>query len=91
MASHKLFLEMDLRECEVTTKDVVFLVYLRAKKFGELRLSRGAVVWRGRHDQVGRKLSWKRFNEVMEESAGRSERRKPGTRVSVSRKSRKSK
>lgn len=88
MASHKLFVEMDLRECEVTTKDVVFLVYRRGKKFGELRLSRGAVVWRGRSDQVGRKMSWKRFSQVMEESAGRSERRKPGTRVSVSRKKR---
>jgi len=89
MASHKLFIGMDLRDCEVTTKDVVFFVYFKKQKFGELRLSRGAVVWRGRSDQLGRKMSWKRFNQVMEDSARRQERRKPGTRLSASKKSRK--
>ncbi|HUR27534.1 MAG TPA: hypothetical protein VM509_05060 [Planctomycetota bacterium] len=88
MASHKLFIEMDIRECEVTSKDVIFLVYRKKGKFGELRLSRGAVVWRGRRDQIGRKLSWNRFDKLMEDSARRSERRQPGTRLSISKRSR---
>ena len=85
MASHELFVEMDLRECEVSTKDVVFLVYRKGKKVGELRLSRGAVVWRGRRDQVGRKLGWNWFDKLMERSAGRAVRSPGRVRPTVSR------
>jgi hypothetical protein len=83
--AHKVFVDLDVNAVEVKAKDVVFKVYKRKKKFGELRVSRGAVVWRGRSDQWGRKLSWRRFDELMQSTARRAERRPPGARVSVPR------
>ena len=83
--AHKLFVDLDVSAVEVIKKDVVFKVYRRRRKFGELRVSRGAVVWRGRNDQLGRKLSWRRFDALMESLARRDERRRPGTRLTVPR------
>lgn len=83
--THKLFIDLDVLDLEVGPKDVVFKVYRGKKKFGELRVSRGAVVWRGRKDQLGRKLSWRRFDQLMESTGRRAERRPPGTRLSVPR------
>jgi hypothetical protein len=81
--AHKMFVDVELQAVEVKKKDVVFKVYRRRHKFGELRISHGAVVWRGRGDQYGRKLSWDRFDELMQSSARRAERRAPGERLSV--------
>ena len=81
--AHKLFVDLEVSAVEVKMKDVVFKVYRRKKKFGELRISRGAVVWRGRSDQLGRKLSWRRFDRLMQTVASRGERRAPGTPLSV--------
>lgn len=74
---------------KVGKKDVVFKVYEGGRKFGELRLSQGAVVWRGRGDQIGRKLRWSRFDELMQSTARRAERRPPGARVTVRKRERK--
>jgi hypothetical protein len=45
---HGVFLELDLQEHRVTVKDVVFFAYRgrsnKKVKFGELRVSQGAVV-----------------------------------------------
>lgn len=81
--SHKVFVDLEVAAVEVKMKDVVFKVYRRKRKFGELRVSRGAIVWRGRNDQLGRKMTWRRFNDLMETTAGRAERRAPGSRLSV--------
>ena len=80
MAKHKLFVDLDVHDIEIKSKDVVFKVYQDGEKFGELRLSRGAVVWRGRSDKMGRKMGWTRFNRLMQE-ARRAETRPPGTRT----------
>ena len=85
MAKHKLFLDFDVQAQEVRTKDVVFKIYQEGEKFGELRVSQGAVVWRGRKDKDGRKLGWRRFDRLMQEHARHAERRSPGTRTSVAR------
>jgi hypothetical protein len=39
----------------------------RSAKFGEFRVSQGAVVWRGRRDKKGRKLNWLQFERLMQE------------------------
>jgi hypothetical protein len=83
--AHKVFVDLEVAAVEVKMKDVVFKVYRRRHKFGELRVSRGAVVWRGRDDQLGRKMSWRRFDALMQSYAGRAERRAPGTPLSVPR------
>ena len=61
----------------------MFKVYRDGRTFGELRLSRGAVVWRGRKDTFGRKMRWVRFDTLMQQEARLAERRRPGTRTGV--------
>jgi hypothetical protein len=89
---HGVFLDLDLREHRVATKDVVFFVYrgrsATKAKFGEMRVSQGAVVWRGRRDQIGRKLGWTALSRLFEEHGIRQEVRKPNARKSVSRRAR---
>ncbi len=84
---HGVFMSSTLEDIQVKHKDVVFFVYRRIgrriSKFGELRVSQGAVVWRGRRDQKGRKLNWGQFERLMQERGLRSERRRRADRVSV--------
>jgi hypothetical protein len=83
MPRHELYFDVDLRDVEVKSKDVVFMVYQDGEKFGELRLSRGAIVWRGRLDKLGRKLGWVKFDRIMQEQSRLAERRMPGTRTAI--------
>lgn len=83
--AHQLFIDIELNDVEIKAKDVVFKVYSGSEKFGELRVSQGAVVWRGRRDKQGRKLTWQRFDRLMEDAATRAETRSPGTRLTVPR------
>ena len=85
MGNHQLFVSLEVPHMEVKTKDVTFYVYEDGEKFGELRLSRGAVVWRGRNDKDGRKMRWRKFDRLMQERARRAERRPAGVRLSVPR------
>ncbi len=81
MAQHELFIELDVQDMAVRSKDVVFKVYRNGDKFGELRVSQGAVVWWGRSDKIGRKLGWAKFAEFMEAEGRRAERRPPAPRT----------
>jgi hypothetical protein len=85
---HKVFVDLELSDVSVAAKDFVFKVYRGRrgkKKFGELRISQGAVVWRGHNDKDGRKLNWLRFDALMQMVGTRAERRPPGVRLSVPR------
>ena len=84
----KLFIDHDVRGMRIKSKDVVFKVYRDGRKFGELRLSQGAVVWRGRKDKIGRKMRWVKFDTLMHEEARLAELRRPGTRTGVRRQKR---
>ena len=86
--AYKLFIDHDVRGMQIGKKDVVFKVYSDGRKFGELRLSKGAVVWRGRKDKIGRKMRWVKFDRLMQEEARLAERRRPGTRTGVSKRKR---
>jgi len=81
--AHQLFLSLDVRDSPVGPQDVVFLIYKDDEKFGELRVSQGAVVRRGKFDQYGRKLSWARFDKLMEENGRKAELRSPKTHKTV--------
>lgn len=86
---HSLFVSVPVEDVRVTKRDVVFFLY-RGKgkssaKFGELRVSQGALVWRGAFDQIGRKIGWRRFGELMEREGRRSETRAPGEKKTVPR------
>jgi len=87
--SHKVFAELPFDYLRVQKKDIVFYIYRGGKrssaKFGELRISQGALVWRAKGDKIGRKLNWSRLAKVMEEEGHRSEKRRQGTPRSVPR------
>jgi hypothetical protein len=87
---NRLFVSVPVEDIRVRSKDIVFFVYRgrQPAKFGELRVSQGALVWRGPFDQYGRKVSWTRFARLMEKVGRKSEKRPPGAAKSVSRKKR---
>jgi hypothetical protein len=90
--THGVFLVLGGLEIEIKKVDVQFIIYRgkpsKDSKFGELGVSRGAVVWRGRKDHWGRKLSWSQVNKLFERFGRRSERRKKGARKTISRRAR---
>jgi hypothetical protein len=55
--------------------DIVFEIDADGERLGTLKISQGAVVWFPRLSRSGRKLSWKRFDELMQETGRRAERR----------------
>jgi len=81
--AHQLFLNVEVQDAPIGSRDVVFLVYKDDEKFGELRVSKGAVVWRGKFDQYGRKMSWAKFDRVMQERGRKAELRPPKARKTV--------
>ena len=86
-----LYVSMPLNDVQVKTADVVVVRCRgpRKEKFGELRISQGAVVWRGKNDKYGRKIGWDRFDKLLERDGKRSEKRKPGAKKSVPKSKRK--
>lgn len=48
-------------------KDMVFKIRRNNKKFGELRVSQGAVVWIPAEKSKGRRLSWVQIDELARE------------------------
>ena len=52
--------------------DIQFLVKRDGVVVGRLLVSKGAVVWRSKHKRRGKKLGWRRFDKLMEET-GRAE------------------
>ena len=74
MASHNVLFNMPTRSLGKT--DVEFEVRRDGEYFGKLAISRGSLVWFPKGSTMGRKMGWKKFDEVMKEHAGMRERRK---------------
>ena len=55
--------------------DVEFQVKRDGVVFGTLAVSNGSVVWFPKGATYGLKVGWKKFNDMMQESATRFERR----------------
>jgi len=55
--------------------DLEFLVKQNGEVVGKLLVSKGAIVWRSKSKKIGKKLGWRKFDEVMNE-LGRCEIRK---------------
>ena len=60
--AHKVTFEVPPRP--VGIKDVVFKVHIDGAKFGELRVSQGAVVWIPAEKSKGRRLSWRKLDTL---------------------------
>jgi hypothetical protein len=72
--AHEVHLE--LPSVEISSTDATFTVYQDGQKFGELRVSKGAVVWFPSGTKTkGYKLNWREFNALMKDQAGRGEAR----------------
>jgi hypothetical protein len=65
MAAHDVTFEVPARP--LGKKDLVFVVSKNRAKFGELRISRGAVVWIPADKTKGRRLSWLQMDKLAQE------------------------
>lgn len=73
MATHKVMMSTPPRQ--VKRADAQFSVERDGKKFGTLEVSNGSLVWFPPYTNYGYKVTWKKFHEIMEESATRIEKR----------------
>ena len=55
--------------------DVEFLVKRNGAVLGTLAVSNGSIVWFPKGTTYGLKVAWKKFNDIMQESATRFEKR----------------
>lgn len=50
---------------ELGKADIVFEITADGEKFGELRVSKGSLVWFPRDKSYGRKMTWKQLEDRM--------------------------
>ncbi len=55
--------------------DVIFTVYEDEEKIGELRVSKGAVVWFPGKKQIGYQLAWSQLDRLVREHGRYGEKR----------------
>ncbi len=73
MATHEV--DMTLPKRELGRADAVFDVKTDGVTLGASHVSRGAVVWFPTGTTYGYKVSWTRFNDLMQEHGSRKEAR----------------
>jgi len=73
MAKHDVQFEVPARS--LGRADVKFLVKRDGAVIGTLTVSNGSVVWFPKATSYGYKVGWKKFDELMQERATRTERR----------------
>jgi len=74
MAQHKVTFNLPNRP--LAYADVIFSVQENGEKFGELRISKGALVWFPRNKQIGYRLSWKKLDAMFQDKGIRRNTRK---------------
>lgn len=72
MAQHKV--NFNLPNRPLAFADIVFTVHEDGEKFGELRISKGALVWFPKNKQIGYRLSWKQLDKKFQEGRRRPTR-----------------
>lgn len=73
MATHKV--DITLPKRELGRADAIFDVKVNGITLGALHISRGAVVWFPAGNTYGHKISWKKFDTLMQQHAPRWEAR----------------
>ncbi len=61
--AHKVEVKVPFRE--IGKADVVFTVKEGNSKIGTLKVSKGGVVWSSKSKWYGKKMGWKKFDEMM--------------------------
>ncbi len=69
MAQHRV--HFDVPDRPLAHADIIFTVHEDSEKFGELRVSKGAVVWFPANKVNGYRLSWKQLDRLAQ-AHGRS-------------------
>ncbi len=69
MAQHRV--EFAVPKRPLAHKDIEFEVWRNGKKFGELRVSQGNVVWLPADRTYGHWLSWQKLDELAKENGRR--------------------
>lgn len=69
MARHKVSFRVPTRPLQHA--DIEFDVYRNGRKYGELHISKGAVVWVARDRKYGRRVSWEQLDTLMEQGKKR--------------------
>lgn len=72
MAQHDVRFTVPQRP--VGNADIEFVVYRNGKKYGDLRVSKGAMEWIPADKTWGTKFSWKQFNEAAKKHGGWAKR-----------------
>jgi hypothetical protein len=63
MAQHDVLFTVPQRP--VGNADIEFIVKRNGKRFGLLRISKGAIEWIHRDRTYGSKMSWKQFDDLV--------------------------
>jgi len=74
MSRHAVTVDVPRRP--LARADITFRVKADGKVFGTLAVSNGSVVWFPRNSTYGRKMGWKKFDQMMQNEPTRFERRK---------------
>jgi hypothetical protein len=74
MAKHDVTFDIPPRA--LGKADIKFQVKCDGSILGTLAISNGSLVWFPKNTTNGLKMGWHRFDEMMQENAGRLERRK---------------
>lgn len=59
--------KFSLPERELGKSDVEFKIKKNGRRFGTLRISKGAIVWIRKDASYGNKISWSDFDEFMKD------------------------
>jgi len=65
----KHFVDAELQIAELTKSgsSINLRIYADDEKIGELEIGRGSLIWYGRKWKSGRRISWSRFAEKMDQ------------------------
>lgn len=66
MAQHEVNFTVPFRT--LGKSDVRFKVFKNTETFGELRISKGSLVWFPKDHTKGRKVSWTKFDKFMRQN-----------------------
>lgn len=66
MAKHKVNFNLPSRP--LASADIIFSVQEDGEKFGELRISKGALVWFPKNKQFGTRMSWKKLDALFQQN-----------------------
>lgn len=73
MAQHEV--NFNVPDRPLAHADIIFTVRQDEEKFGELRISKGGVVWYPRNKVLGFKLNWEQLDRLARKHGRRGERR----------------